>query len=231
MTFHPKASTKVCIWLAAILATLPCTCPFRSYLNPEMSGHSRRFPLLDKIKEITNPGLVTALPSVTELIEQVDADGTSGGFSVSIAESQSSAAKCFASGGLARAKRKTSEFLNACRKPGVTHQLKKTQSLKDCWSTKTNIVISVHGPRKFVVQFQPRKIPGTGAFHLNIWESRCMAVGREAIWTAELYPTIAGQCLWKSKRSMQDSPRRGQNIILSGQITSTFDHSITKAEL
>ena len=76
-----------------------------------MSGHSRRFPLLDKIKEITNPGLVTALPSVTELIEQVDADGTSGGFSVSIAESQSSAAKCFASGGLARAKRKTSEFL------------------------------------------------------------------------------------------------------------------------
>ena len=54
MTFHPKASTEVCIWLAAILATLPCTCPFRSYLNPEMSGHSTRFPLLDKIKEITN---------------------------------------------------------------------------------------------------------------------------------------------------------------------------------
>ena len=35
--------------------------------------------------------------------------------------------------------------------------------------------------RKFVLQFQPRKIPGTGAFHLNIWEPRRMAVGREAI--------------------------------------------------
>ena len=52
-----------------------------------MSGHSRRFPLLDKLEEITNPDMVTALPSVTELIEQVDA-GTSGGFSLSIAESQ-----------------------------------------------------------------------------------------------------------------------------------------------
>ncbi len=59
--------------------------------------------------------------------------------------------------------------------------------------------------RKFVLQFQPRKIPGTGAFHLNIWEPRRMAVGREAIWTAKQNPTIAGQYLWKSKRSMQDS--------------------------
>jgi len=93
------------------------------------------FSYLIKLKKL--PTLVWWPPfrqeSVTELIEQVDADGTSGGFSVSIAESQSSAAKCFASGGLARAKRKTSEFLNACRKPGVTHQPKKTLIFKRLW--------------------------------------------------------------------------------------------------